>query len=748
MPGSTNPRARRRLSLFNYGKQSSTSFNNSETNINKPELSSLVKRNIFKKEPGESNNNSIINDDDSNSLSVSAHFGSILDDDEEEDKENISQTESISNVSQNVENNLNILSPKKTGFLLHRNGSNSQSVNHCMSSPMANKSFSGLSGRFSNVNSQANSANVSLNPVLQPINPIFDYKSPSKSNANNSLSFMSRRQNRGEQIIYASPLRNSPRKKRKTCHFDELVSLDKNNSVSMSSYNYNSDITTSVSNLANFDLENSRNTTCSTNGTNSFMSASMTNINEILRIPTLPLDWGLKTEMNLIFDRANFGDLSVIKQNSKAMVYGMDINEEFKNLVNGKTTNLTSRILKALQFFIFPSYDYQDFGSNSETGSKSQKAEINYSFPKFKKSCKLSHLNEHQVKILYKHFSDSLTCLYQMFKSNQVPYFYILSERCTYLFRNSELIIWPATKSVKKTLDDENIRYEEICKNGKKSNKNSETKDSDDDEITPTSPKFNRSMSQPTESGSKTPTKRSSSSKSSDTEVSNSNSEDDAETNGKCKTPLVKIITRRRSMTDKDLKNRETKKRGQKKNTSIIKIKSPPMLQRIFKLILKPEFFSLNNPTSLNSPPTLLSPINFENSTCKTSEYSIKVKPNDKQLFCITAKNGILLPHSCWLISKILIERSILRRNADNFCLSGRFEIDNSTSGLNVREKLFEGQDQLQVLQENVSTDNKNVIQDQLKGASHGGFSEFVKNGLCQTVTKFTYENGNFKLFH
>merc|ERR1712157_159817 len=98
--------------------------------------------------------------------------------------------------------------------------------------------------------------------------------------------------------------------------------------------------TTSMSNLANyFENENSNVNLQNSNSTNSFMANSikMSNINEILKVPTLPLDWGLKTEMILTFDRTNFGDLSVVKQNSKALVYGMDIRDEFRNLVNGKS---------------------------------------------------------------------------------------------------------------------------------------------------------------------------------------------------------------------------------------------------------------------------------------------------------------------------------------------------------------------------------------------------------------------------
>ena len=49
---------------------------------------------------------------------------------------------------------------------------------------------------------------------------------------------------------------------------------------------------------------------------------------------------------------------------------------------------------------------------------------------------------------------------------------------------------------------------------------------------------------------------------------------------------------------------------------------------------------------------------------------------------------------------------------------------------------------------DNNSKNNNSRNNNQDKNVGHGSFAEFVKNGVCQTVSKFTYENGQFKLFH
>jgi len=246
-----------------------------------------------------------------------------------------------------------------------------------------------------------------------------------------------------------------------------------------------------------------------------------------------------------------------------------------------------------------------------------------------------------------------------------------------------------------------------------------------------------------------------------------SDTDTEDETSGRCKTPDVKILTKRRSV-GYELNS------SYSSNHSTLKIKGLQVCGRLSKILLKSDFFGLagnersesdqkqgqaSNVQASHPPPTLISPIQFENSTLQTNNFSINSMKSNNSTFLMEINQGLILPHTNWILLKVLVERyqsatntsnsNANIRNFDqtqNFSISGSFETDKASSNFNVMQK----NEVLESISEdaNDALGNCSLEDKKSKNSINENFYHYVRRDKSLTVRKFTYksEDGRFEV--
>lgn len=500
-----------------------------------------------------------------------------------------------------------------------------------------------------------------------PLPKISNFQSPKKSD---SLSNIFSKKRDRKSSIFNSPVRQSPRKKIRTTQDD---------------FEYLDSLSQADNKLARKSI-------------GQFSAAARGPVLKLNKITEYPVDWSIKNSVNLILNRSLFSDLASQKQATKASIYKMDLENELL-MISSSQNSLSAKILKSLQYYTFPCIPWAAGNSNL--------------FPRYCKPVKITqNLSDVQSAEFFKTFVSAFTCLFQMFRNNQLPYFYLLNESFSILFKNSEIVLWPATNTLKNKLIDAGINFidDRPKKNLDRRQRNSPKKSASQD--------FSNSKS-PEKSG-----------KTAD------DTEPEAEDEFKlAKTPEnVKILTKRRYSTSDVNLNYSTNK------FSTIKIKGLQLCTRFSKLLQKPDFYEWD--AKVNSlPPSLFSPIGFDYGTLKSSELSVKSLSSDTSRLILEISKGVILPHTIYLLLKNLTDRFLEKIDPTNLNLdppkiTGTLETENSTTNLNFSDRNFEKISE----EENQAHPQDSVILD-------SNFYNFIeKEHKLRTVRKFMFNSDGFEI--